>query len=115
MLKWSTRFWPLFSAHNSNQINDFLDKLDSDIQQQKKLELLRLNEYRKTQKREDVLAPRVILDDGKHHVAGCQEFIGDDLDAESRFKKQKEQMRVWIQQQVWEKEQQKKAEKERER
>jgi hypothetical protein len=89
--------------------------LDHGIQQQKKEELFKLNEFRKTQKREDVLAPRVILDDGKPHVAGCREFIGDDLDAESRFKKQKEQMRVWIHEQVWEKEQQKKAEKEQER
>ncbi len=108
------RSWFLLAQH-SRDINEFLENLEQGIHNQKKAELLQLNEFRKTQVREDVLAPRVNLDDGKSHVAGCKEFIGNDLDAEGRTKKQKEQMKVWIQQQVWEKEQQKKAEKEHER
>jgi hypothetical protein len=92
-----------------------LDRLQAEFEGYKKRELYKLNDDRKAQYREDVLAPRVVINDGKEHVAGCQTFIGNDLGADQRAKIQKEQMKVWIQEQVFQKEELKREQKHEEK
>ena len=91
-----------------------MNSLDENLQQIKTSNLYQLNEDRKNQYRDDPLAPRVVINDGKSHTSGCREFIGDDLDKPSRVQKQREQMKTWVQEQVYEREELKRNKKEQE-
>lgn len=97
-----------------SEINQLLERIDLEIKQRKVRELYKLNEFRREQKREDVLTSRVKIDSENPHASNCQSFVGDDLDKAERTKKQHEQMKVWVTQQVWEREEIKRRQKEEE-
>jgi hypothetical protein len=91
-----------------------MNSLDENLKQIKTRNLHQLNEDRKNQYRDDPLAPRVIINDGKSHTSGCKEFIGHDLDRPNRVQMQREQMKTWVQEQMYEKSELKRTKKEQE-
>jgi hypothetical protein len=83
-------------------VNQTLDVIEEELRLKKISSLKQLQEYRKGQSREDPLVSRV-QDDGKEHVAGCQNFLGEDREHQNRVMRQHEQRRIWAMEQVWEK------------
>ncbi len=102
-------------AEQCHEISQLLDKIDQDIKLRKAKEGHKLNEFRKGQKRDDPLVPRVAIDEINPHVSNCQTFVGNDLEKSQRTKQQHEQMRVWVMDQVWEREENKRKQQEEEK
>jgi hypothetical protein len=95
-------------------VNKTLDVIEDELRVKKIASLKQLQEYRKQQSREDPLVSRV-QDDGKEHVAGCQNFLGEDREHQNRVMRQHEQRRIWAMEQVWEKVLRQKEQREEER
>jgi phytoene dehydrogenase-like protein len=104
----------------SKQTNQLLEELDAQVEKQRRANAKRIDEYRREmQKKEDrrdfdLYDPerlrkdpplRVNDEDPTLGVASLKRFEGEDLSQKERLKLQKEQMRLWVQEQMYEKEQ----------
>ncbi|KAI8621481.1 RIB43A-domain-containing protein [Chytriomyces sp. MP71] len=104
----------------NNYTNQILTLMDDQTAQARRTHLQKMNDFRAAhqtpekgrdfdlidpQARLKDLPARVGDDDPRCGVSGLQKFEGEDLEVRGRSKEQKEQMRVWVQKQMWEKRQ----------
>ncbi|TPX76569.1 hypothetical protein CcCBS67573_g02175 [Chytriomyces confervae] len=104
----------------SNYTNQILSLMDDQTAQARRSHLQKINAFRATQQTPsqsrdfDLVDPHALLkdlpartgdDDPRCGVSGLQKFEGEDLGVSIRDREQKEQMRTWVQKQLWEKNQ----------
>jgi hypothetical protein len=129
----NTRFKNRFNRidHQTKLNNEILQMMDEKVKMEKRSKLVEINQYRdqyqKINQRRDFdlydpmalrkdLPARISDDDPRIGVSSIQRFEGEDLGVSNREALQKEQMRVWTEEQMYEKErvkQQAKAETEK--
>ncbi|KAI8838642.1 RIB43A-domain-containing protein [Chytridium lagenaria] len=110
--------------------NDILTMMDEHVSRTRREHLSDMNQFRKEyQKPEqgrdfDLYDPkaqfkdrpaRIADDDSRCGVSGMQKFEGEDLGVDGRARQQKEQIRIWTEQQIYEKEMRRHMEMEEER
>ncbi|KAJ3166736.1 Protein Tax-1 [Geranomyces variabilis] len=99
------------------QTNAILQHMDHEAEEQNRANLYSLNQYRirnqqPYQRREyDLYDPQALKndlparvgdDDGRIGISSCQRFEGEDLASKERQRLQKEQMKTWSQEGMWE-------------